>query len=226
MTAAKRLRKTAEAPHARGDEQRERQVRGARLVEKVLEAAIEELSQKGYRALSIEEVAERAAVAKTTIYRRWPTKAALARDAIARIGDDVIRIVDTGSLRGDLLALLRAFRTFAMSPRGRSMLRMGAVEGLDSELADVVADVRKSKEALPVDMVRRAVARGELPRGTDAQLVVDTAVGALQHCVLFIPEGAPDARLEAIVDLVLYGAVRGGAAKAARRPVRAAKRTR
>src|SRR5262249_24075462 len=83
------------------------QVRGWRVVEKVLEATLEELSDKGYGALSIEDVAARAGVAKTTIYRRWPAKADLALDAMRRVADSVVVVGDTGALRSDLIAMLK-----------------------------------------------------------------------------------------------------------------------
>lgn len=195
----------------------ERQVRGPRLVEKVLDAAIDELSSKGYASLSIETVAERAGVAKTTIYRRWPTKAALARDALSRTGDNIVRVDETGSTRGDLFAVIESFRTFATSPQGQSLLRMAAAEALGSELATLVHEIRRDKELLPLRLVERAVTRGELPPSTNAQLVVDTLIGAVLHRVLRARRGASNKELHDIVDLVLAGAVHVGAARAATR---------
>ena len=188
-----------------------RQVRGPRLVDKVLEATLRELETRGYSELSIEEVAARAEVAKTTIYRRWESKAALVRDALVRVSDTVARDVDTGSLRGDLFATLTSFRAFATSPRGQSLLRTGLGASVDAELLAVAQEVRKQREDLPLRIVARAVARGELPKGTNAELVVDTLVGALVHWILFAHREPTDRALRAIIELVLVGAANGGA---------------
>jgi AcrR family transcriptional regulator len=188
-----------------------RQVRGWRVVEKVLDAALEELSSKGYGLLSIEEVAERANVAKTTVYRRWPTKTELALDALRRLADDVVIVGDTGSLRSDLISMLKTFRTFATSARGQSLTRMMVAEGLDPEVARLVKKIRTSKEAEPREMVTRAIARGELPRATDTRLVLDVLFGAVQHYLLFSHKKCTDQQLEKIVDLIVVGAANGGA---------------
>lgn len=189
----------------------ERQVRGERLVEKVLEATVEELAAKGYGATSIEDIAERAGVAKTTIYRRWPTKPGLVLAALDRVAADVTGPHDTGSVRGDLITMLKAFRDFASSPRGSSLMRMMLSEGADGEISQVARSIRKSKEAAPRSLIARAVKRGELPRGSEPQLIFDALFGAIQHHVLFRGELCADRMIERLVDLVLLGAQNGGA---------------
>lgn len=189
----------------------ERQVRGEKLIDKVLEATVEELAAKGYAATSIEDVAARAGVAKTTIYRRWPTKGELALAALGRVADDVTGAGDTGTLRGDLVAMLRAFRDFAMTPRGGSLMRMMLTENTCGEISEVARTIRKSKEAMPRTVITRAIKRRELPVGSDAKLILDLLFGAVQHYILFIEEEVDDRRIEQLVDLVLMGATNGGA---------------
>jgi AcrR family transcriptional regulator len=196
----------------------ERQVRGEKLIDKVLEAAVEELASKGYGATSIEDIAERAGVAKTTIYRRWPTKAELALAALGRVADDVGTAGDTGTLRGDLVAMLGNFRDFAMTPRGGSLMRMMLSEGASGEIAQVARTIRESKQARARTVIVRAIKRGELPRGSDAKVILDLLFGAVQHHVLFIDGQCDDRKLEQFIDLVLVGANSGGA-----RPLKRAK---
>lgn len=185
------------------------QRRGPHLVAKIVEAALEELSRVGYGALSIESVATRAGVNKTTIYRRWPTKADLARAALTSIADENFRFEDRGSLREDLLAVLRAHLRFASTPRGQSLIRMVHAEGGDREVAALARSIRERKESDSAGVLARAVARGELPEGTDGRLVFGTLLGAIQHLSLF--DGPPDeTRLAQVVDLVLVGAQGGG----------------
>ena len=191
----------------------EPQVRGDRLIDKVMEATVEELAARGYGATSIEDVAARAGVAKTTIYRRWPTKEDLVLAALGCVADDVGRSAgDTGSLHGDLVALLTGFRDFARTPRGGSLMRMMLAEGSGGEIAKMARAIRRSREAGPRQVIRRAVARGELPKGSDAKLILSTLFGVVQHYVLFIDEPCDDRTVDRLVTLVLEGA-RSGAAR-------------
>src|SRR4051794_31864923 len=87
----------------RPNDKRRPLVRGEPVVRGVLGAALEELGRRGYGALKIDDVAMRAGVNKTTVYRRWPTKEDLVRAALLSITADRFVIPDTGSLRSDLL---------------------------------------------------------------------------------------------------------------------------
>jgi len=187
------------------------QLRGERVVKKILEAAVEELSAKGLAALSMEDVAARAGVAKTTVYRRWPTKVDLAVAAMHQVADDIIRVEDTGSLRGDLMALLRSFRDFAWTPRGQGLMRMMMTDVMHAEISEFARRIREEKAHEPTNIVLRAIARGELPRETDPSLVLDTAFGAVQNYLCFMQVPVSDARIAQIIDLVLVGAEHGGA---------------
>jgi AcrR family transcriptional regulator len=187
------------------------QVRGERLVSKVVEATLRELSDVGYRALSIEVVAERAQVNKTTIYRRWPTKAALVRDALESIIDDVFASPDEGALRTDLVAFAKRIRDVAASPRGRGIFRVMAAESENEELASVMSHIRERSRP-PLDaIVARATKRGELPKGSDAELLVSCVVAPVLNWVQMEGLVVSDARIEQVVALVLDGATHGGA---------------
>lgn len=194
------------------------QLRGERLVEKILEAAVEEMAAKGVARLSMEEVAERAGVAKTTVYRRWATRAELAVAAMTRVADRIIDVADTGTLRGDLERLLLSYRDFAATPQGMSLIRMMLSERADPDIDAFVCHVREDRAHEPEAIVARAVARGELPAGTDARLLLDVAVGAVEHYVCFVNEPVSDARVRQIVELVLVGAEHGGSNLPSRSP--------
>ena len=85
----------------------------------ILTATVELLAERGLAAMSIEEVAARAGVGKTTIYRRWPSKGLLALDAFVASFREEQPLPDTGTLRGDLLAALHAWvRTVTQTPMG------------------------------------------------------------------------------------------------------------
>lgn len=192
-------------------------MRGKRLVDKVLEATLEELSLHGFGALSMEQVAARAAVAKTTIYRRWPTKADLALDALNRAASDVVQAPDTGSIRRDLLLMVKSFYALASSRRGQSLMRMMIAEGASSEVASLARRIVEAKEHEPREVITRAIARGELPDGTDPGLLLDMLFGAVQHSLCLLHASYTEQQLCGLVDVLLLGAVHGGAVAKKRR---------
>src|SRR6266699_2304041 len=90
----------------------------------ILTAAVDLLAERGLAAMSIEEVAARAGVGKTTIYRRWPSKGLLALDAFVTSFREEQPLPDTGTLRGDLLAALHAWvRAVTQTPMGPMLTR-------------------------------------------------------------------------------------------------------
>lgn len=172
----------------------------------VLAAAIAELTRVGFAALRVEDVAARAGVNKTTVYRRWPTKPELVRDAIASIPNRLPDPPDTGALRSDLLALVDHVVQTVRSFEGEGMMRMMLAERADPELTRIVADLRAQKERIPIAIVERAVLRGELPKHADPRMVIAVLIGAIHHRV-FIQKTNPDAEfLSRLVDFVIAGA--------------------
>lgn len=192
-------------------------VRGEAIVQRVHAAAIEELATVGYGAFRMEEVAARAEVNKTTVYRRWPTRADLVRDAITANFVATFVLPRTGALRSDLLVLAKGFVEHVRSPFGRSMIRMMAAEGFDPELAELSKSMRRDLEALPQTVIANAVARGELAPDIDHQVVLNALIGALHHRIFMAHEDADEAFQARLVDLLLEGALLPAARKAAAR---------
>lgn len=188
-------------------------MRGARVIEHTLAAALDELSHAGYAAMRIEDVAARARVNKTTVYRRWPTKQALVRAALlsAAGSQAVAHIPDTGSVREDLLAHMRDAVAITSSPAGRTILRMLAAERPDLEVLAIARSIRSSHKAITLGLLRRAQARGELRGDLDPQLFLDVLGAAHEHLVMqgeFSELSESTVREVAkIVDLLLRGAL-------------------
>ncbi|MBX3215248.1 MAG: TetR/AcrR family transcriptional regulator [Labilithrix sp.] len=209
------------------------QVRGERFVAKVLDATLHELSTVGYRALSIEVVAERAGVNKTSIYRRWPRKADLVQAALHIAIDELLTTPDEGSLRADLVAFARRIRDTVATPRGRGLFRVMAAESEHPELVAIWAYLNRTTRCIPEEIVARAVQRGELPKRAEAELVVQCVVAPIVNWIQMENLVVSDRRVEQVVDLVLHGAraeapprrARAHAPKAARPAERAAART-
>ena len=98
--------------------------RSARVRSAVLQSAFVVLTKKGIDAFTIAEVAARAGVHETSIYRRWGTKNALVRDACLHHAEGALPIPDTGSLRSDLVALLERLVALLVSPQGKALLAL------------------------------------------------------------------------------------------------------
>jgi AcrR family transcriptional regulator len=144
------------------------------VVRRVLDAAIVELARSGYAGLRMDRVASRAGVNKTTVYRRWPNRAAL----ISALGERMRKplrerpLPDTGKLESDLVeAFMRRF-TFGRKAEGRAWARL-LDERFTPEVEAIIGDAVDERRSEWRSMVARAVDRGEVPRGTDAQLVLD-----------------------------------------------------
>lgn len=185
--------------------------RSARVVTEVLAATLSEFTEQGYGGLSFEAVAARAGVNKTTIYRRWPTKAELLGAALVSLRDDDPPPPDTGSLREDLLQVLRHWVTQAVTPQRRAIMQSLLLANTEPDMQTIVQRLRAERPAIPDVVFERALKRGELPRGTDVQLLRGVLLGTL-HSRITLKRQSLEARyLPALVELVVAGARAGGA---------------
>jgi AcrR family transcriptional regulator len=180
------------------------------VVQAVLAATLEELAHAGYGALRFEDVAARAGVNKTTIYRRWPTKSELVRAALETIAGDMTPPPNTGALRSDLLAMSRLMAALITSAQGQGIFRMLMSESADDGLFELTCDLRDDHSGPPRQVIEQAIKRGELPPDTDPLLLVETMVGAIHHRAFITREPVTEAYLAQLVDLLLIGAARGG----------------
>jgi AcrR family transcriptional regulator len=178
--------------------------RTARTAAAVLAAAIEELSVRDYADISVESIAARAGVHKTTVYRRWGSKVEIIRQALVGAASEHIHVPDTGSVDSDLLLLARAVQAVLSAPQGAAILTGLIVGGLASaELAGVMRQYWAVRlEAISV-IVDRAVSRGELPAGTNPAALMRTLAAPLfyQLLVARAPVTEEDANLSTAATL-------------------------
>jgi AcrR family transcriptional regulator len=174
----------------------------------ILEAAAALLLERGLSAVSMDAVAERAGVSKATIYRWWPTKEALALDALYTEWNTVRPSArDTGSLRSDLLALLRPWARLAGSrPYGRVITALLTEARSDPAFA---AEYRQRFIEPRRDQARalfhRAVERGEIPADTKIDVAMDVLYGPLYHRLLHGHAPLTDRFVRDVVDMALDG---------------------
>jgi len=197
---------TAEAPQ-RG------RPRSERARKAILEAASELLLARGLSAVSMDAVAERAGVSKATIYRWWPTKETLALDALyTEWAAARPHPRDTGSLRGDLLSLLRPWARLAGSrPYGRVVAALLTEAQTDpvfaAEYRQRFVEPRREQAR---EIFRRAIERGEIPADTKVEVALDLLYGPLYHRLLHGHAPLNDRFVREVIDMVLDGVRRDG----------------
>ena len=181
--------------------------RGSPFVRKVHEAVIQQLAAVGFERLSIPDVAVRAGVNKTSIYRRWSTKADLVRAALAASLGNGEAAVSTGELSSDLIATAGLAAAFVQSPLGTAALRMLLAEGANPDVRALAMSMLRQQESVgPRKLFDLAISRGELPPGVDVRLILSTVAGALMQRAFIEQKPLTGAYIANLVDLVLYGA--------------------
>jgi AcrR family transcriptional regulator len=196
-------------------------VRGEPVVRRALSATLHELASAGYAALKVEDIASRARVNKTTIYRRWPTKEALVRAALLSISEShkSLPIPDTGSVREDLMTVVRRTLILARSPEGKVTMRVVAAESPHSKLGRIAESVRQGHDSIPLAILQRARKRGELRAGVDPSLLFEVLRSACMQMILQTGE-IKERFVEQLVDLLLVGALHPKSLKTRRTPRR------
>ncbi len=153
--------------------------------DRILDAAVHLLGERGWEGLTMEALAACAAVGKATIYRRWPSKEAIVTAAMERFVDD-IRLHDTGSLSGDLEALLQDAVRAYRSPRGALLPVLASVMDRQPDLAKVIRRTFfEPRRRAVAELFERAQVRGEIAPEADLGLIHDLLVGPLMFRRLY-----------------------------------------
>ncbi|WP_354639292.1 TetR/AcrR family transcriptional regulator [Kitasatospora camelliae] len=163
--------------------------RGEKVRAAVLAAVLRELVETGYAALTVDQVAQRAGVHKTTVYRRWKDRDTLVVDALTdHIAAD-IPIPDTGSVAEDLELLARGLVGWLGSPVGRAVVTTMLSDAVRvPEIADARRRIFHDRTLRAAPVVARAIERGELPPGTDATELIKDLVAPIYFRVLITGE--------------------------------------
>ncbi|QUD81383.1 TetR/AcrR family transcriptional regulator [Gordonia polyisoprenivorans] len=186
--------------------------RGAELEAAILDAAWDQLCDRGYGGLTFEAVAERAGTSRPVLYRRWTDRADLVRAVIRRRGELAAPVLaDTGTLRGDLLAALRD----ANRNRSNFLVMLSAALGeFYAETGDTPRDLRAVLfDGRPSNLdtiLERAVARGEVDPARLTARVVAVPFDLYRHEVMMTLAPVADETLEEIVDEVFLPLVSSG----------------
>jgi len=187
-----------------------RRRRGVELEAALLRAAWDELTEVGYADFTLEGVAVRAGTSRPVLARRWPSRTHLVQAAIRQhVALRPVEVPDTGTLRGDVLALLR-----------HVMERVGEITGILSyvnaehfrETGEPVSAVRERVLAGPPTAMERildrAVERGEASPAVIGTRIASLPVDLIRHDLILTQEPVPDATLIEIVDAIFLPLVR------------------
>lgn len=167
--------------------------RTARVRAAVLRAAGDVLAEQGFAHLDLADVARRAEVGKTTVYRRWGSATGLVADLLADMAEQSVPRTETGTLLGDLRANAHLVRSTLADPRQGPLFRaVIAAATCDDRAAAALHRFYEVRVAEWAPCVEQAAARGEVPAGTDPHEVV-RAVSAPLYYRLLASGGALDA---------------------------------
>jgi AcrR family transcriptional regulator len=179
----------------------------------ILRSTLKLLKEDGFGELSIEAIAADANVGKTTVYRWWPTKAALVADAFSTSAEEELTFPDTGSVENDMrLQMHRLIRVFR-SRRGKVVAALLAGGQSDPELIEAFRDrFLWPRRRQAYKTLQRGVDRGELPTNSDFDLILDALYGPIYMRFLIHHDTLDDEFVDQLCTVVLKG-VRCGRTK-------------
>jgi AcrR family transcriptional regulator len=177
---------------------------------RVLEAAERILRTDGYAGLTMERVTAESGVAKTTLYRSWPTKAALCMSLYLDVAERELRDPDTGNIADDLKAIMRTVvHLLSKTVAGPALIGMIAEAQLDPRQSrEFLASFAQRRQEITQRIIRRGIDRGEIKGNTDVDLLIDALGGALTFRLLQFHAPLTPNFADAVVDLVLEGCLK------------------
>jgi AcrR family transcriptional regulator len=175
----------------------------------IFAAAAELIGERGYDGFSMAAVADRAGVAKTTVYRRWPTRSHLVLETMTSVMR--VSLIDSGDLRADLVSFARTLAAGLRAPGTRRLVaEVSLASAQQPELADAFQRLFTQRRGTALTTLHRAQAAGELRAGVDPELLIDQLSGALHYRMMLGGDGPTDVYAERLVDAILEGALPPG----------------
>jgi AcrR family transcriptional regulator len=172
----------------------------------ILRAAHELLESGGLGAFTIEAVAERSGAAKTTIYRWWPNKGALAMESLLDVAETLSPFPETDSARADLRVHLHLYATALRGRAGKLLAGIVAEAQKDPATRDAfIARYLAPRRLAARHLLERGMARGEFRPGLDTEGICDALYGFFYMRLLFGHGPMDDAAVDQVLDIVLHG---------------------
>ena len=176
----------------------------------ILDATLEVLSEAGYDGMTVDMVAARAKAGKATVYRRWASKSELVIDAVACMKSadiDFDALPDTGTLRGDLVAMIKPHSIEDGAKRLQVMAGLVSMVSKHPELVDAVREaVTEPRVRVNRIFLKRAIERGEIPADVDVDLLSQVGGAMATHRTLLQRKPVDRAFVISIIDGVILPA--------------------
>jgi AcrR family transcriptional regulator len=186
-----------------------RRRRGPHLESAIRAAVVEILVEQGVAGVTMAAVAARAGTSKPVLYRRWPDRSALLRDALVAVATENIPHADTGSYRGDMLAILRGWAALFASPLGAIGPAIVGAMPHDPELTRAFQDgLIGWRKAEMVKTINRGIERGEVRPDVPVEVARELGQAMLWHRFLITGDPITEELITQIVDDVLIPYVR------------------
>lgn len=181
--------------------------RSVRTHRAVMTAAAQLLAENGYASVTIEAIAARSSVAKTTIYRWWSTKAAIFMELYNELAAEMLIGLDTGSVEKDLSNLLRGlFKLFTTTSAGGAMVGMIAEAQSNPEFAQIFqSQFMVHRRNVTRQILERGVERGELQADLDIDLTIDVISGPIWYRLLQGHAPLDESFADGAISQVLFG---------------------
>lgn len=177
----------------------------------ILDAALDVLAEVGYDRMTMDMVAARAKAGKATVYRRWPSKADLVIEAVAcmkKMDADPAKLPDTGTLRGDLIAMMKPHTIVDAEKKLQVMAGLVSMLAQNPEFTDAVNDaIVEPRASVNRLFLQRAVDRGEIPADVDIEQLAILAPSMASYRVLVLRKPVDRAFLMGVLDDILLPAV-------------------
>jgi AcrR family transcriptional regulator len=194
----------AEPPASIASAGRTTRRRGQALEQAIRDAVVELLAENGIAGVTMDAVAARARTSKPVLYRRWADRTELLKDTLVPLAMQAIPHEDTGSYRGDMLAILNGWAAFFASPQGAIGPAVVGAMPHDPDLAEAfragVIGWRKGEMAL---VIERAVRRGEIRADVRVDVARELGQSVLWHRFLVTGDPITSELVEHLVDHVL-----------------------
>jgi AcrR family transcriptional regulator len=181
----------------------------------LLDAAWAELTERGYDDFTIDAVATRAGTSRAVLYRRWPSKQDLVLATLTQhVKTEFVAAPDTGSLRGDVVALRKGANKLRIRLAMLVFTQLGGFyRDADTNLAELGALVQGGRDVMLDEVIARAVTRGEIKLGQVSDRVARLPVDLFRYELMMTLQPLAEEVIEEIVDTVFLPLVRLGAAE-------------
>jgi len=177
----------------------------------ILNAALDVLTETGYDGMTIDMVAARAKAGKATLYRRWPSKAELVIDAVAcmkQVDLDPAILPDTGTLRGDLIAMIKAPTIHEAERKAQMMAGLASMISRSPQLAEAArAAIVEPRIAVNRMFLQRAKDRGEIGADVDLELAAMIGPAMVSYRVMLLRTPTTREFMVSLIDNVILPAV-------------------